>query len=70
MKESDILYSRNGYWLILENLKTPGKGKPYKAYRIYQDGITHATLRATIGDSLGLAYAKARLDTLATKAEA
>lgn len=66
LKESDILYSKDGYWLILENGKTPGLGKPYKAYAIYQDGVTHATRRATIGESLGLLYAKARLDTFAT----
>ncbi len=65
MKESDILYSKNGYWLVLEARKSPGLALEYKTYAIYKDGVTHATLLSNIGYSLGLQYAKDRLDVLA-----
>lgn len=66
IKESDILYSKSPFWLILENRKTSGLRTPFKTYVIYKDDVTHATSVAIIGESLGLEYAKKRVDQLAT----
>ena len=63
--QSDILYSKSPFWLVLENRKTAGLGRPFKTYVIYKNGITNATSVAIIGESLGLEYAKQRVDKLA-----
>lgn len=49
MTEADILLQVGDYW-IRQLLAGSGRFKPKSlTYRVYQDGLTHATLRGSFG---------------------
>lgn len=69
MTESDILYQNGPFW-ICRALFSTGRFKPKsEGYQVFEAGITHSKLRATIGYSgqPGFIRAKEYADKLAAE---